>query len=76
MDARNLVCFSLPNGLYKAAIIQQRGPWWNFEAVDYATLKWVDWFNNRRLMEPIGNILPAENQRRYSAMPELPVRAA
>ncbi len=44
------------NGLYKAEVIHRRGPWRSFEAVEFATLEWVDWFNNRRLMEPIGNI--------------------
>ncbi|WP_109672959.1 IS3 family transposase, partial [Mesorhizobium loti] len=44
------------NGLYKAEVIHRRGPWRNFEAVEFATLEWVDWFNNRRLLEPIGNI--------------------
>ncbi|RYE62622.1 MAG: IS3 family transposase, partial [Oxalobacteraceae bacterium] len=48
------------NGLYKAEVIHRRGPWRNFEAVEFATLEWVDWFNNRRLLEPIGNIPPAE----------------
>ncbi len=48
------------NGLYKAEVIHRRGPWRSFEAVEYATLEWVDWFNNRRLLEPIGNIPPAE----------------
>lgn len=42
------------NGLYKAEVIHRRGPWRSFEAVEYATLEWVDWFNNRRLLEPIG----------------------
>ncbi|SNT10448.1 Integrase core domain-containing protein [Azospirillum sp. RU38E] len=53
------------NGLYKAEVIHRRGPWKSFEAVEYATLKWVDWFNNRRLLEPIGNIPPAEAEQRY-----------
>ena len=44
------------NGLYKAEVIHRRGPWRSFEAVEFATLEWVDWFNNRRLLEPIGNI--------------------
>src|SRR5208283_37501 len=58
------------NGLYKAEIIHRRGPWRNFEAVEFATLEWVDWFNNRRLLEPIGNIPPAEAEQRYYAMLE------
>jgi transposase InsO family protein len=56
------------NGLYKAEVIHQRGPWRSFEAVEFATLEWVDWFNNRRLLEPIGNIPPAEAEERYYAM--------
>ncbi len=51
------------NGLYKAEVIHRRGPWRSFEAVEYATLEWVDWFNHRRLLEPIGNIPPAEAER-------------
>ncbi|BCH19688.1 hypothetical protein MesoLjLa_65390 (plasmid) [Mesorhizobium sp. L-2-11] len=45
--------------------IHRRGPWRSFEAVEFATLEWVDWFNNRRLLEPIGNIPPAEAEERY-----------
>ncbi|WP_148276566.1 IS3 family transposase [Sphingobium sp. SYK-6] len=56
------------NGLYKAEVIHRRGPWRSFEAVEYATLEWVDWFNNRRLLAPIGNIPPAEAEKRYYAM--------
>ena len=56
------------NGLYKAEVIHRRGPWRSFEAVEFATLEWVDWFNNRRLMEPIGNIPPAEAEERDYAM--------
>jgi transposase InsO family protein len=48
------------NGLFKAEVIHRRGPWRSCEAVEYATLEWVDWFNSRRLLEPIGNIPPAE----------------
>ncbi len=56
------------NGLYKAEVIHRRGPWRSLEAVEFATLTWVDWFNNRRLLEPIGNIPPAEAEERYYAM--------
>jgi putative transposase len=57
------------NGLYKAEVIHRRGPWRSFEAVEFATLEWVDWFNHRRLLEPIGNIPPAEAEARfYTAM--------
>ncbi|HEV2041429.1 MAG TPA: IS3 family transposase [Casimicrobiaceae bacterium] len=64
------------NGLYKAEVIHRRGPWRSFEAVEFATLEWVDWFNNRRLLEPIGNIPPAEAEQRYYAMLEQPAMAA
>ena len=47
-----------------------------FEAVEFATLEWVDWFNNRRLLEPIGNIPPAEAEERYYAMLDEPAMAA
>ncbi len=53
------------NGLFKAEVIHRCGPWRSFEAVEFATLEWVDWFNNRRLLEPIGNIPPAEAEARY-----------
>jgi transposase InsO family protein len=53
------------NGLYKAEVIRRRGPWRGIEAVEFATLEWVDWFNHRRLLEPIGNIPPAEAEARY-----------
>ena len=56
------------NGLYKAEVIHRRGPWRNFQTVEFATLEWVDWFNNRRLLEPIGFIPPAEAEERYFAM--------
>ncbi|ELT42581.1 DDE-type integrase/transposase/recombinase, partial [Arthrobacter nitrophenolicus] len=55
------------NGLFKAEVIHRRGPWRSFEAVEYATLEWVDWFNNRRLLEPIGNIPPAEAEAKFYA---------
>jgi len=64
------------NGLYKAEVIHRRGPWRNFEAVEFATLEWVDWFNHRRLLEPIGNIPPAEAEERYYAMLDAPAMAA
>ena len=53
------------NGLYKAEVIHRRGPWRSFEAVEFVTLEWVDWFNHRRLLEPIGNIPPAETEANY-----------
>ncbi len=53
------------NGLYKTEVIRRRGPWRSLEAVEFATLEWVEWFNNRRLLEPIGNIPPAEAEACY-----------
>ena len=64
------------NGLYKTEVIRRRGPWRNLEAVEFATLEWVDWFNHRRLLEPIGNIPPAEAEARYYASIEEPAMAA
>ena len=64
------------NGLYKAEVIHRRGPWRSFEAVEFATLEWVDWFNNRRLLEPIGNMPPAEAEERYYASLGQPALAA
>ena len=53
------------NGLYKAELIRKRGPWKTLEDVEFGTLEWVDWFNNRRLLEPIGNIPPAEFEEMF-----------
>ena len=55
------------NGLCKAEVIWRKGPWRSLDAVEYATLEWVDWYNNRRLLEPIGNISPAEAEAAYFA---------
>jgi transposase InsO family protein len=63
-------------GLYKAELIHHRGPWRHLDAVEYATLEWVDWFNNRRLLEPIGNVPPAEFEARYHQLAsQLPMAA-
>jgi transposase InsO family protein len=64
------------NGLFKAEVIHRRGPWRSFEAVEYATLEWVDWFNNRRLLEPIGNVPPAEAEANFYAALETEAMAA
>jgi transposase InsO family protein len=63
------------NGLYKAELIHRRS-WHSFEEVEFATLGWVDWFNHRRLMGPIGNIPPAEAEQRYYASLERPAKVA
>jgi transposase InsO family protein len=52
-------------GLYKTELIRRRGPWRDLEAVEFATLKWVHWFNHHRLLEPIGHIPPAEKEAAY-----------
>jgi transposase InsO family protein len=54
-------------GLFKTEVIQRKGPWRHLEAVEFATLEWVDWFNTRRLLEPIGYVPPAEYEARYYA---------
>ena len=53
------------NGLYKAELIHRRGPWRNVEHVEWATLSYVDWFNNRRIHNEIGKVPPAEFERPY-----------
>ena len=53
------------NGLYKAELVRNRGPWRGLEDLEYATLEWVDWFNNRRLFEAHGQIPPAEYEAAY-----------
>jgi transposase InsO family protein len=52
-------------GLFKTEVIQRKGPWRYLEAVEFATLRWVDWFNNRRLLEPLGYVPPAEYEASY-----------
>jgi putative transposase len=62
-------------GLYKTELIRRRGPWRGLDDVEYATLEWVDWFNHRRLLEPIGYVPPAEFEAVYHRR-EDPSRAA
>ena len=64
------------NGLFKTEVVRRRGPWRSMEAVELATLEWVDWFNHRRLLEPIGNMPPAEAEARYYAELEATALAA
>jgi transposase InsO family protein len=54
-------------GLFKTEVIHRKGPWRHLEAVEFATLTWVDWFNTRRLLEPIGYVPPAEYEAQYYA---------
>jgi len=63
-------------GLYKTEVIHQLGPWRNVDHVEFETLDWVDWFNNRRLLEPIGYIPPAEFEELHYQKQEVPVMVA
>ena len=63
-------------GLYKTEVIRPRGPWRDLEAVEFATLEWVAWFNHRRLLEPIGNRPPAEAEAAYHRQREHTALAA
>jgi transposase InsO family protein len=63
-------------GLYKTEVIHARGPWRTLDAVEYATLVWVDWFNNRRLLESIGHVPPVEYERDYHRLNEAQAMAA
>ena len=63
-------------GLFKTEVIRQQGPWKSLDEVEYATLAWVDWFNNKRLLEPIGNRPPAEKEDEYYRQLEVSAMAA
>ena len=63
-------------GLFKTELIERRGPWRSFEAVELATLAWIDWFNTRRILGPIGHVPPAEAEANYHAQLETPLMAA
>jgi transposase InsO family protein len=54
-------------GLFKTEVIHRLAPWKSFAAVEHKTLEWVDWFNHQRLLEPIGDIPPAEAEANYDA---------
>ena len=63
-------------GLYKTELVRNKGPWRGLDDLELATLEWVDWFNNRRLLEPIGNIPPAEFEAMYDATRESQAKEA
>lgn len=63
-------------GLFKTEIIWKKGPWRNFDDVEYATLDWVDWFNNKRLLEPLGYLPPAEYEKMYNDKTEMTAETA
>ena len=52
-------------GLYKTEVIRRRGPWKGIDEVEFATLKWVAWYNTRRLLEPLGYVAPDEFEQAY-----------
>ena len=62
------------NGLYKTEVIRRRSSWRNLEEVEWATLEWVDWFNNRRLLSSIGYLPPAEAEANYYATIESTIK--
>ena len=64
------------NGLYTTEVIGPCRPWRSLEAVEFATLEWVDWFNNRRLLEPIGHVPPVDFEREYYGIHETPAMGA
>ncbi len=64
------------NGLFKAEIIWRKGPWRSIEAVEHAVLVWVDWFNNRRLFEALGDVPPAEYEELYYRQQQSPAVVA
>jgi transposase InsO family protein len=63
-------------GLYKTEVIRRRGPWRHGDAVEFATLEWVDWFNNRRLLKPLGYVPPAEYEEAYYRSQDIPAMGA
>jgi transposase InsO family protein len=63
-------------GLFKTEVIRQRGPWRSLEEIEFTTLEWIDWFNNRRLLEPIGNVPPVEFERECYRSQSTPVTLA
>ena len=63
-------------GLFKTEVVRRRGLWRSLESVEFATLEWVDWFNDRRLLEPLGNVPPMELELAYYQRQDSPVMRA
>ena len=63
-------------GLFKTEVIRRRGPWRNIDAVEFAVLAWVDWFNNRRLLEPLDYVPPVEYEAAYYRAQSIPAAVA
>ena len=70
-DASDNVLAESVIGLYKTEVIRRKGPWRTLEAVEFATVTWVDWFNTRRLLGPLGDIPPAEFEAQYYEQAEV-----
>lgn len=75
-DAYDNALAETVNGLFKTEVIRKSGPWKSFEDVEYATLDWIDWFNNKRLLGSIGDIPPIEYEEMYYSEQEVIARAA
>lgn len=63
-------------GLFKTEVIRRNGPWRSLDQVEFATLDWVDWFNNERLFRPLGNIPPVEFEELYYQKQEVAAAVA
>jgi transposase InsO family protein len=63
-------------GLFKTEVIRRRGPWRSLEDVEFAVLEWVSWYNNRRLLEPIGYVPPGEHEEAYYRGQQIPAEMA
>ena len=63
-------------GLYKTEVIGPQGTWRHVEQVEFATLTWIDWFNNRRLLEPLGHVPPVRYEAAYYRQQPTPVMGA
>lgn len=75
-DAYDNALAETVNGLYKTEVIRHRGPWRTIDDVEFATLEWVDWYNHRRLLEPIGYVPPAEFESMYYRSQSSPAAVA
>jgi transposase InsO family protein len=71
-DSHDNALVETVNGLYKTEVIRPCGPWRSTDEVEYATLSWADWFNNRRLLEPIGYVSPVEYEQMHYRMERSP----
>ena len=63
-------------GLFKTEVVRCRGPWRNIDAVEFAVLEWVDWFNNRRLLEPLDYVPPVEYEAAFYQTQSTPAAVA